>query len=75
MSHRPPSDSLHTVYFYRVEKSPYVLGAIVVAQLIGYLIYRASNYQKNEFRKNPLNPRASGEIGFFVSLDIIFYVS
>ncbi|XP_018910355.2 delta(14)-sterol reductase TM7SF2 isoform X1 [Bemisia tabaci] len=43
----------------KVEKSPYVLGAIVVAQLIGYLIYRASNYQKNEFRKNPLNPRAS----------------
>ncbi|XP_069702526.1 delta(14)-sterol reductase TM7SF2 isoform X2 [Periplaneta americana] len=41
---------------YRLEIPLYALAAIVVIHTIGYVIYRGSNLQKNEFRKNPLNP-------------------
>jgi hypothetical protein len=43
-------------FFCRVEIPLYCLAIIAVVNTIGYVIYRGSNSQKSEFRKNPLNP-------------------
>ena len=39
----------------------YVLVGCVMLYLVGYLIQRSSNSQKNEFRKNPVNPALARE--------------
>ncbi|XP_021923962.1 delta(14)-sterol reductase isoform X2 [Zootermopsis nevadensis] len=44
------------VLIYRVEIPLYCLAVIAIVNAIGYVIYRGSNSQKSEFRRNPLNP-------------------
>jgi len=44
-----------------VEIPLYCLAIIAVINTIGYVIYRGSNSQKSEFRKNPLNPALARE--------------
>ena len=39
----------------------YVLLGCVMLYLVGYLIQRSANSQKNEFRKNPVNPALARE--------------
>ncbi|XP_071445360.1 delta(14)-sterol reductase TM7SF2 [Hetaerina americana] len=40
----------------RVEYPAYCLCGVAIIFFFGYIIYRGSNAQKNEFRKNPMNP-------------------
>jgi hypothetical protein len=47
--------------FFRLEIPLYCLGIIAVFNAIGFVIYRGSNSQKSEFRRNPLNPALARE--------------
>lgn len=51
-----PTTITRFLLVYRVEIPLYCLAIIAVVNTIGYVIYRGSNSQKSEFRKNPLNP-------------------
>ncbi|XP_069810832.1 delta(14)-sterol reductase LBR [Dendropsophus ebraccatus] len=57
----PFAYSLQAAYLVKhpVEISQTVLGAIVAMNILGYIIFRSANNQKNAFRKNPLDPRLS----------------
>jgi hypothetical protein len=48
-------------FVFSVEIPLYCLGVIAVINTIGYVIYRGSNLQKSEFRRNPLNPALARE--------------
>ena len=48
-------------FVFRLEILLYCLGIIAVINAIGYVIYRGSNLQKSEFRRNPLNPALARE--------------
>ncbi|XP_020300602.1 delta(14)-sterol reductase isoform X2 [Pseudomyrmex gracilis] len=43
-------------FLYQKAKLNYFVGIFIVIFVIGYVLYRASNSQKNAFRKNPLSP-------------------
>lgn len=51
-----PTIITRSVLVYRLEIPLYCLGIIAVIYAIGFVIYRGSNSQKSEFRRNPLNP-------------------
>ncbi|XP_046388886.1 delta(14)-sterol reductase TM7SF2 [Ischnura elegans] len=40
----------------RMDYPAYLLCGVALIYFFGYIIYRGSNAQKNEFRKNPMNP-------------------
>ncbi|XP_031784406.1 delta(14)-sterol reductase TM7SF2 [Nasonia vitripennis] len=44
---------------HKVHQSVYLLSLFVVSFFVGYVIYRASNSQKDQFRKNPFSPSLS----------------
>lgn len=44
---------------YPIQLSPLHAGAIVSLNILGYIIFRGSNNQKNEFRTNPRSPKVS----------------
>lgn len=46
---------------YGVKLPNVQLGAITVLFIIGYILYRGSNSQKNAFRQNPYSPSVSRE--------------
>lgn len=48
-------------FVFRLEIPLYCLGFIAVINAIGFVIYRGSNSQKSEFRRNPLNPALARE--------------
>jgi hypothetical protein len=48
-------------FIFRVEIPLHYLGIIAVINTIGFVIYRGSNSQKSEFRRNPLNPALACE--------------
>jgi hypothetical protein len=48
--------SYKSFLFCRVELPLYCLAIIACVNTFGYVIYRGSNSQKSEFRRNPLNP-------------------
>ncbi|XP_075719500.1 delta(14)-sterol reductase LBR [Rhinoderma darwinii] len=57
----PFAYTLQAAYLVRhpVEVSRIVLGATVLMNTFGYVIFRSANTQKNAFRKNPGDPRLS----------------
>jgi hypothetical protein len=40
--------------------------AIAVLYIVGYTVYRASNAEKSEYRKNPLNPALARKYSIYV---------
>jgi len=48
-------------FVFRLEIPLYCLGFTAVINAIGFVIYRGSNSQKSEFRRNPLNPALARE--------------
>ncbi|XP_015610469.1 delta(14)-sterol reductase [Cephus cinctus] len=57
----PFLSTLSTRYLlhHKIEQLEYLLAVPVLCFLIGYILYRLSNSQKNGFRKNPLSPALS----------------
>lgn len=53
--------SLHTLYIFQYPKNynAYKIAGLVALNIIGYVIFRGSNSQKNQFRKNPYDPALS----------------
>jgi len=49
------------LFVFRLEIPLYCLGIIAVINAVGFVIYRGSNSQKSEFRRNPLNPALARE--------------
>ncbi|KAI3385685.1 hypothetical protein SNEBB_000464 [Seison nebaliae] len=51
--------SLQTQFMFRVHPAPkrILFSLAIVLMVVGYLIYRGSNNQKNQFRKNPNAPQ------------------
>ncbi|XP_011305217.1 delta(14)-sterol reductase [Fopius arisanus] len=47
------------VFYQNLQTSPYVLASLSFTFLVGYMIYRMSNNQKDEFRRNPYSPAVS----------------
>ncbi|KAF7997489.1 hypothetical protein HCN44_006060 [Aphidius gifuensis] len=47
------------IYYQKVNKPAYELAALSLFFFIGYIIYRISNSQKDEFRRNPYAPSVS----------------
>ena len=47
---------LSNYFLHRLQQSYYLLIFAVIFFFLGYFVYRGSNSQKNEFRKNPYSP-------------------